>query len=174
MRGLIPLIVFGVIAIALAIGLTNDPRRMEDMLIDQPFPEFSLPTLYEPETQHSKSDIQNQVSLINVFGSWCVTCIVEHPVLMNIAETETVRLIGHNWRDERDKAITWLARQGNPYDSIIFDPDSTLAISLGVTAAPETFITDKQGRIRYKHSGDITEKDWETVLKPLIESLQAE
>jgi cytochrome c biogenesis protein CcmG/thiol:disulfide interchange protein DsbE len=173
-RGLIPLIVFAIIAVALAIGLTKDPRRMEVTLIDSPFPDFDLETLYAPDIRQSQNLLKGQVSLINVFGSWCVTCNVEHPILIDIAKDETIRLIGHNWRDDREKAKIWLERRGDPYDEILFDPDSELAIPLGVVGAPETFITDGQGRIRYKHSGAISFEDWETVLKPLLQSLAQE
>jgi cytochrome c biogenesis protein CcmG/thiol:disulfide interchange protein DsbE len=174
MRGVLPLIIFAGIAVAFAIGLTKDPRRMETTLINQAFPPFALETLYEPEKTETEALLTGQVSLINVFGSWCVTCNVEHPILMDIAKDKSIRLIGHNWRDDREKAKQWLARRGDPYEIIIFDPDSELAIPLGVVGAPETFITDKQGRIRYKHSGAISYEDWEGILKPLILSLTLE
>jgi len=174
MRGLVPLLIFGLIAIALGIGLTKDPRRMEATLIDQPFPEFNLSVLDNPEQFLDESSLQGQISLINVFGSWCVSCNVEHPILMDIAGSDAVNMVGHNWRDDRDKARDWLDKRGDPYDKIIFDPDSLLAIPLGVTGAPETFITDKTGRIRYKHTGPIEYDDWEDTLRPLIQILQAE
>ncbi len=174
MRGLTPLILFAVIGLAFAIGLTKDPRRMEATLIDQPFPEFALPALDTPDMTLTQVDIAGQVSVVNVFGSWCVSCNVEHPILMDISKDEAIRMVGHNWRDGRDSARKWLDDKGDPYDLIIFDEHSELAIPLGVTGAPETFITDKAGRIRYKHSGPIGYKDWEETLRPLIQTLQAE
>ena len=174
MRALLPLGLFLLIGIAFAIGLTKDPRRMSSELINQPFPEFSLTELYD-ETDILTDDIlKGQVSLINVFGSWCVACNVEHPALMDIAKRKEVTLIGMDWRDERPKAKRWLAERGNPYAKIIFDNESTLAITLGVTGAPESFITDKTGQIRYKHVGVITPKIWQNTLLPIVKTLEAE
>lgn len=174
MRGFIPLFLFGLIAIALGIGLTKDPSRMEAALLDKPFPEFNLSALDKPDIFLNEDILQGQVSVVNVFGSWCVSCNVEHPILMDIAKDETVNMIGHNWRDDREKARNWLDKRGDPYDLILFDPDSDLAIPLGVTGAPETFITDKSGRVRYKHVGPIEYKDWDEILYPLIQNLKSE
>ena len=174
MRALLPLAVFLLIGIAFAIGLTKDPRRMSSELINQPFPEFSLTELYDETEILTEDIVKGQVSLINVFGSWCVACNVEHPILMEIATRKDVTLIGMDWRDERPKAKRWLAERGNPYEKIIFDNESVLAITLGVTGAPESFITDKMGQIRYKHVGVITPDIWQKTLQPIIESLEAE
>ena len=173
-RALLPLGLFLLIGIAFAIGLTKDPRRMSSELINKPFPAFSLTELYDETEVLTEDIVKGKVSLINVFGSWCVACNVEHPVLMDIAKGEEVTLIGMDWRDERPKAKRWLAERGNPYDKIIFDNESTLAIPLGVTGAPESFITDKAGQIRYKHVGVITPKDWHETLMPVIKNLEAE
>ena len=173
-RALLPLGLFLLISIAFAIGLTKDPRRMSSELINQPFPAFFLTELYDETEVLTEDIVKGKVSLINVFGSWCVACNVEHPVLMDIAKGEEVTLIGMDWRDERPKAKRWLAERGNPYDKIIFDNESTLAITLGVTGAPESFITDKAGQIRYKHVGVITPKIWRETLMPVIKNLEAE
>jgi len=174
MRALLPLCLFLLIGIAFTIGLTKDPRRMSSELINQPFPEFSLTELYDETEVLTEDIVKGKVSLINVFGSWCVACNVEHPVLMDIARREEITLIGMDWRDERPKAKKWLAERGNPYDKIIFDNESVLAITLGVTGAPESFITDKAGQIRYKHVGVITPKIWRETLLPVIKNLEVE
>ena len=174
MRALLPLCLFLLIGIAFAIGLTKDPRRMSSELINQPFPAFFLTELYDETEVLTEDIVKGKVSLINVFGSWCVACNVEHPVLMDIAKGKEVTLIGMDWRDERPKAKRWLAERGNPYDKIIFDNESTLAITLGVTGAPESFITDKAGQIRYKHVGVITPKIWRETLLPVIKNLEVE
>jgi len=174
MRSLLPLGLFLLIGIAFAIGLTKDPRRMSSELINQPFPPFSLTELYDETEILTEDIVHGHVSLINVFGSWCVACNVEHPVLMDIAKRKEVNLIGMDWRDERPKAKRWLAEHGNPYGKIIFDNESVLAIKLGVTGAPETFITDKTGQIRYKHVGVITPKNWRETLFPIVKTLEAE
>ena len=174
MRALLPLGLFLLLGIAFAIGLTKDPRRMTSELIDKPFPQFSLTELYDESELLTEQMMRGRVSLINVFGSWCVACNVEHPVLMDIAKNNEVRLIGMDWRDERDKAKRWLAQRGDPYTKVIFDDESVLAIKLGVTGAPESFITDKMGNIRYKHVGVITPDIWRETLLPIVETLKAE
>lgn len=174
MRAFLPLVIFLLIGMAFAIGLTKDPRRMASELINKPFPSFSLTELYDENETLTEDIVKGQVSLINVFGSWCVACNLEHPVLMDIAESQEVMLIGMDWRDERPKAKRWLAERGNPYGKIIFDNESVLAITLGVTGAPESFITDKAGQIRYKHIGVITPQIWRETLRPVIKTLEAE
>ncbi|WP_409432396.1 DsbE family thiol:disulfide interchange protein [Litorimonas sp. RW-G-Af-16] len=174
MKRFAPLILFVLLGIAFAFALTRDPRKLDSVIIDQPFPDFSLSELYDPDAVLTESLLQGQVSVINVFGSWCVACSVEHPILMDIAREDRVNMIGINWRDERAKGQAWLAERGDPYNIIIFDPESVLAIPLGVVGAPETFITDASGRIRYKHIGPIDRVDWENTFKPLIAKLEAE
>ena len=174
MRALLPLGIFLLIGVAFAIGLTKDPKRMESKLIDKPFPEFSLTALYDETEILTEEMLQGEVSLINVFGSWCVACNVEHPVLKDIARRQEVNLIGMDWRDTRPNAKRWLAERGDPYSKIIFDNESVLAIKLGVTGAPESFLTDKAGNIRYKHVGIITPEIWRDTLLPIAETLKAE
>lgn len=174
MRALLPLGIFLLIGVAFAIGLTKDPKRMESKLIDKPFPEFSLTALYDETEILTEEMLQGQVSLINVFGSWCVACNVEHPILKDIARRQEVNLIGMDWRDTRPNAKRWLAERGDPYSKIIFDNESVLAIKLGVTGAPESFLTDKAGNIRYKHVGIITPEIWRDTLLPIVETLRAE
>lgn len=171
MRGLVPLFAFLVLVAALAFGLTRDPRILPSELIEKPFPDFALENL-EGDQILDPSILQGQVSLVNVFGSWCAACTVEHPQLMAQRDNPDVQIVGIDWRDTRDAANRWLVRHGNPYDVVIFDPNSQLIVELGVTGAPETFIVDRAGKIRYKHIGIISPDDWETTLRPLVESLQ--
>lgn len=172
LKGLIPLALFAVLAIFLAIGLTRDPSKLPSELIDRPLPTFEMQTLSgEPIVT---ADLVGEVALLNVFGSWCVACLVEHPLLMDLSDRGAVKVIGVNWRDTIVNAERWLTRYGNPYDAIIFDADSHLAIDLGVTGAPETFVLDQKGRIRYKHTGPVTDEVWIDSLRPLINTLNAE
>ena len=164
---LLPLALFGALTVFLAIGLTRDPTQLPSQLLDRPVPDFALRTLDgAPVTQES---LAGEAALVNVFGSWCTACLYEHPLLMR--ESGAVRLVGINWRDDPEKARAWLARHGDPYDLIIADPESRLAIDLGVAGAPETFVIDREGRIRYKHSGPISELDWSQTLAPLLAEL---
>ena len=171
LRALAPLLIFLLLGLAFAIGLQKDPRSLTSELIDKPFPDFQLTNLYD-ETQSINEDIvQGQVSLVNVFGSWCVACSAEHPLLIELAKT--INVIGINWRDEREKGKAWLEKRGNPYSKVIFDDESLLAIQLGITGAPETYITDKMGKIRYKHVGIITPEIWAQTLHPIVKRLEA-
>ena len=172
-NALLPLAVFIALIVAFAIGLTRDPRVIPSQLIDKPFPEFELGGLYE-ETPITRDDLLGDVSLVNVFGSWCVACLYEHPILMDLSRSGQVRVIGINWRDDRNKAKDWLKRHGDPYKLIIYDPYTDLILDLGVTGAPETFIVDQNGKIRYKHVGVITEELWRDTFRPIILKIRAE
>ncbi|MGB6229503.1 MAG: DsbE family thiol:disulfide interchange protein [Litorimonas sp.] len=172
LKALVPLALFLGLAVFLAVGLTRDPSQLPSELIDRPVPEFELTTLDgEPVTE---ADLAGEVALLNIFGSWCVACLAEHPLFMELSGTPDFHMIGVNWRDRRDKANSWLERHGDPYDLIVFDPDSRLAIDLGVTGAPETYVIDRSGRIRYKHVGVVTQAVWEDELRPLMAALRAE
>ncbi len=174
LKGLLPLLVFIAIGTAFAVGLTKDPRQLPPQLIDRPFPVFSLPALDDAQRMVDESLLLGRVSLVNVFGSWCVACEFEHPVLMKLAAQGEVFLLGIDWRDTRENAQIWLARRGNPYGEIVFDEHSKLAVDLGVTGAPETFIVDKKGQIRYKHIGPMSDEIWTDVLRPLVQNLESE
>lgn len=172
LKGLIPLALFASLAVFFGIGLTRDPSILPSELIDRPLPEFEVETLSGQTV--TTADLEGEVALLNVFGSWCVACLAEHPLFMELDAQPDFVLIGVNWRDTREKANEWLARHGDPYDLILFDPDSRLAIDLGVTGAPETFVIDASGNIRYKHTGIVTQDVWDNRLKPLMQDLRAE
>ena len=171
LRGLIPLIAFALIVGAFAFGLTRDPRILPSELIEKPFPEFALENLAGDQLL-GPDILEGRVSLVNVFGSWCIACTQEHPQLMAQKDNPELQLVGIDWMDTREAANRWLVRNGNPFDVIIFDPDSKLIVELGVTGAPESFIVDRSGKIRYKFVGVITPEVWDDTLRPLIESLQ--
>jgi len=174
LKDLTPLLLFLGFIGFLAYGLSRDPAKLESILIDQPFPDFALADLHNPDVILTDAALKDNINLVNVFGSWCVACVQEHPNLVAIGQMDRVRIVGMNWRDEREKAKAWLTKYGDPYDVIIFDADSQLAIDLGVTGAPETFVVDRNGRIRYKHVGIITAEVWRETLVPMIETLERE
>jgi cytochrome c biogenesis protein CcmG, thiol:disulfide interchange protein DsbE len=174
-KKLIYLAPLGLFLAALAyftVGLTLNPARLPSALIGRPAPEFNLPAIEGREKGLSSEDLKGQVSLINVFGSWCRGCLIEHPVLMMIAGSAEVPLYGLNWKDKPGAGAAWLERHGDPYALIGDDAAGRVAIDLGVTGAPETYVIDKEGRIRYKHVGVVTGQVWRDTLRPLIEKLQ--
>lgn len=170
----LPLAFFAVCIGFFAVGLTRDPSKIPSEMIDRPLPEFELTSLYDPAVTLTPEDFRGEIALLNVFGSWCQACLVEHPTLMDMAARGEVKLIGVNWRDTREKADIWLARHGDAYAEIIFDNDSELAIEMGVTGAPETFILDADLKIRYKHVGPITPDVRDNIIRPILERIRSE
>ena len=165
----IPLFVFIVLVGFLYRGLSLDPNHVPSALIGKSVPEFSLPSLTE-ESSIDQSDLIGQPYLLNVWATWCPTCIYEHPYLMTLAENG-VKIIGLNYKDEKDKALEWLERLGDPYDLIIEDTEGFLAVNLGVYGAPETFIIDGEGKIVHRHAGEVNERVWSATLAPIYSAL---
>ena len=171
-----PLLLFLVLAGYFAVGLTKDPRKMPNMLAGKPVPEFTLPALLGRDDKGFKNtDLLGDVTLVNIFGSWCVACRIEHPFLMQLKAKNLVPVHGIDWREEDPQAgPLWLKKFGDPYTLVGDDPKSKAAISFGVTGAPETFLVDKKGVIRYKYVGPLNEQVWRDTLQPLIELLRKE
>lgn len=166
----VPLFVFVVLAGFFWRGLSLDPQAMPSALIDKSFPEFSMPRLQDETTIATKADLLGEYTLVNVWATWCVSCRVEHPYLNKLKE-EGVRIVGLNYRDEAPAAREWLDNLGNPYAWNIFDPEGRLGIDLGVFGAPETYIVDKSGFIRYKHVGVLDQRVWDEKFLPVIDAL---
>lgn len=169
-----PLAVFIVLGAYFGMGLSRDPSAIPSALLDRPLPDFNLPPVGSRKRGVSINDIKGHVALINVFGSWCASCLVEHPVMMRIAATEDVMIIGLDWKDPNGAGERWLNLHGDPYNFIGDDESGRTAIDLGVTGAPETFVIDSKGRIRHKHTGPVTWRIWTRQLKPLVEKLEQE
>lgn len=167
-----PILVFAVIGAFFAYGLTRDPSNIPSQLIDRPLPVFDLPGIEGLPEGLSTDDIKGEVALLNVFASWCVSCHIEHPILMELAKADAVPIYGLNWKDKPGDGKAWLDRYGNPYDRVGDDSQGRVAIDLGVTGAPETFVIDKEGRVRFKVIGPITGQYWTETLEPLIEELR--
>jgi len=171
---LIPLSVFMLLLVLLGIGLTLDPREVPSPFIGKPAPAFSLPTVHAPEQVLTTGQFTGQVSLLNVWASWCVSCRQEHPLLLELARQGIVPIYGLNYKDDRDNALSWLARLGNPYQVSAFDADGRVGIDWGVYGVPETFVIDKKGVIRHKQTGPLTAEILKGKLLPLIRQLQGE
>lgn len=174
MRFLIPLAVFVVMVGFLAIGLTLDPRAVPSPLIGKPAPAFSLPLVADESRRLGPADFKGQVALLNVWASWCVSCRQEHPVLLQLARRNLVPIYGLNYKDQLDAAQDWLRQYGDPYTASAFDADGRVGIDWGVYGVPETFVIDRAGIIRYKHTGPVTPEALENTLLPLVRQLQGE
>ena len=172
-RYLLPLALFLGVSVLLLKGLGLNPRLVESPLIDKPAPTFSLQQLKNPDSTLSDLDFKGQVSLFNVWATWCVACRAEHPLLMDLARSGVVPVYGLNYKDERSAAISWLRRIGDPYQANAFDADGRVGIDWGVYGTPETFVIDKQGIIRYKHIGPLTREVMQQTILPLVEKLKA-
>ena len=158
-------------------GVKQSDRAGRDALpsplIGKPAPAFDLPLLHEPNKRVTNADLAGQPSVMNVCGSWCPECRVEHPVLTQFALTKRVRFIGYNLKDERPDALRWLEQFGNPYMMVLADVEGRTAIDWGIYGAPETFLVDGNGVIRWKHVGAIDQAIIDHQLIPALEKIEA-
>lgn len=175
----IPLGVFLLLAAALLWQLVrnadgDDPTRLESALIGKPVPQFRLEALETPGKIFDQAVLTNgKPLLLNVWATWCPTCRAEHQYL-NKLSAQGVRVVGLNYKDDRQKAITWLNSLGNPYSLSLYDGNGMLGLDLGVYGAPETFLIDGRGIIRYRHAGDLNDRVWSRELKPLWDKYNKE
>ncbi len=169
----IPLAVFLVILALLWRGFSlGDPHALPSALLNQPLPEFALPVLHEPGRVVGSEAMHGEPFLLNVWATWCPTCRAEHAELARIAEEYGVPIFGINYKDNPAEARRWLARYGDPYVFSVVDADGSLGIDLGVYGAPETFLVDAEGVIRYKRIGAVDRRVWDTKLGPLLAELR--
>lgn len=172
---LLPLVLFAAIAGFLGWGLTRDARVLPSALIDKPAPEFALPPIPgRDERGFSRADLGGEPMLVNVWASWCVPCRAEHPILTRLAEEEGVVVHGINYKDQVADAQAFLRQLGDPFTRIGRDRDGRVAIEWGVYGVPETFVVDREGRIRYKHVGPMMPRDVERKILPLLRELRGE
>lgn len=171
-RRLLPLGVFLLLCVVLFAGilLSRDPDRdaIQSPLIGRAAPGFALPDLHAPERMIRSEELRGTPYLLNVWGSWCPECRVEHPVIADLARSGRVRVIGYNYKDERDDALRWLGQFGDPYDRIVADLDGRAALDWGIYGAPETFLVDAEGIVRWKHVGALTPDVVESEIVPLL------
>ncbi len=163
----VPLIIFVVLAVFLWRGLSLDPNHLPSALIDKPVPAFSLPDLHDPERLVTELEFAGEPYLINVWATWCPSCRVEHPFLNKLAE-QGIKIVGLNYKDEDQPAREWLKNFEDPYHTTIVDKDGRLGLDLGVYGAPETFVVDATGIIRYKHVGVVDERVWRSTIAPIF------
>lgn len=165
--GLLGLMIYGVMK-------SGAPDRdvLPSALIGKPAPAFELPVLHDPHIKVSSAELRGAPYVLNVWGSWCAACRDEHPILTKFAETKRVRVIGYNWKDEPADALRWLEQLGNPFVLVLSDIEGRTAIDWGVTAAPETFLVDASGVVRWKYSGALSQRVIDTQLIPELEKVE--
>ena len=174
MRFLLPLGAFVVLVVFLFVGLKLNPREVPSPLIGKPAPAFQLQQLHEPAKTLTPKDNLGKVWLLNVWASWCAACREEHPLLVQLAKSGAVPVYGLNYKDRRNDALGWLRQFGDPYVVSIADPEGRAGIDYGVYGVPETFVIDKNGLIRYKQIGPVTQEALEKKILPLVKQLQGE
>jgi cytochrome c biogenesis protein CcmG/thiol:disulfide interchange protein DsbE len=170
-RFVIPLVLFVVLVVFLAVGLRHDPHEVPSPLINKPAPTFQLAQLKDPTQRFSAADMRGKVWILNVWASWCITCRDEHPLLLEYARSRAIPFYGLNYKDNREDALSWLAELGDPYVLSVSDLDGRVGIDYGVYGAPETYLIDRDGVIRFKQIGPVTPDVWTGTILPLAAKL---
>ena len=168
----LPVIGFVILGIAFWRGLYLDPKELPSMLIDKPMPQFQIATVAGGEI--SNEDLPKEIFLLNIWGSYCLPCLIEHPTFMRLSEEGEIPVVGVNYRDREDLAIDWLEDNGNPFAFSILDENGRFGIDLGVYGAPETYLVDADGVIRFRHVSVLDETVWQQDFLPAIAELRNE
>jgi len=174
MSRILPLIAFLLLGGLLAVGLKISDKKthIPSPLIGRTIPEFNLPMLYEPERKLSPKDFLGEPYLVNFWGSWCPTCIYEHPYITDLAQSGKLRVIGLNFRDDPEDAKEWLRRHGDPYSDIVTDDTGRMSINFGVYAAPESFLVSPEGEVVYKQIGALTPDVIAEIILPMVDEMK--
>ena len=170
-RFLLPLGVLFPLLMLLGAGLGRDPQAIPSPLVGRPAPAFALAQLELPEKSFGPQDMKGKVWMLNVWASWCSSCRQEHPLLLDLAQRGVVPIVGLDYMDARPEGAKWLAQHGNPYQLSVLDANGKIGIDYGVYGVPETYVIDKLGVVRLKHTGPVTAEVIETKLLPLIKAL---
>jgi cytochrome c biogenesis protein CcmG, thiol:disulfide interchange protein DsbE len=170
-RFAIPLALFAALVVVFGVALKRAPEKqvVQSALLGKPAPEFALPDLLDPTANVRSGDFKGGWVLLNVWGTWCAECRVEHPVLLDLQREGKVKILGLNYKDDDDAARQWLSELGNPYAAVAVDREARTALDYGVYGAPESFLIDPAGIIRHKVVGVVTPQLWREKLLPLIE-----
>lgn len=167
------LLLVGLVAV-FAMNMDRDPSLVRSVLINKPAPVTTLPAVEGLDRNGIiPSLLEGQVTVVNVFASWCIPCRDEHPVLMELLRRTGVRLVGINQKDAPENARAFLAELGNPYEAVGADRDGRASIDWGVYGVPETFIVNAAGIITYKHIGPMTLESLEREVIPAIDKAKA-
>lgn len=159
---------FSLFGYALVSGV--DPKNVPSALTGEELPNFKLTALEDGKQYLTRADITGEPMLVNIWATWCGACKYEHPVLNSLAASG-VKIIGINYKDDRELALKWLDDYADPYVVDVFDPNGDLGFDLGVTGAPETFFVDSKGRVHHRYQGPITDELWENKLKAIFDEM---
>jgi cytochrome c biogenesis protein CcmG/thiol:disulfide interchange protein DsbE len=170
---LLPVALFVIVLVGFMVGLRHDPAILPSMLIGKPLPAFAAPGLRPGEPTLASMDLAGEPMLLNVFASWCGPCKAEHPMLLRL-QAEGVPMVGLDWKDAAADGARWLAENGDPFRRVGVDANGRVGIDLGVSGAPETFVIDRHGVVRYRQVGEITPEVWAKTIGPLMTKLKAE
>ena len=168
----LPVAAFLVLAVVMWRGLYLDSKELPSMLIDKPMPAFAKLTVDGQAVDNDS--LPTEPFLLNVWGSYCLPCLIEHPTFMRLSESAEIPIVGVNYRDQKALALDWLEENGNPYAFSILDEPGRFGIDLGVYGAPETYLVDSKGVIRYRHVSVLDETVWRDVFEPVIAELRAQ
>lgn len=170
---ILPLLVFLGLSGMLALELTQRERDTpRPQASGRTLPAFSIAQLDDPQAPLTSPDMLRGPLILNVFASWCLPCLAEHPNLLALKQATDIPLIGINWKDTKPAVTEWLTTHGNPYDTIGWDPDGIAAVALGISGAPETFIYDGEGSLVFHFPGPIDPMTLETKVMPVIKALE--
>lgn len=171
MNRLIPLLAFIALVVLLFVGVRmnsgKDTSAIPSPLIGKPVPVLNLPELNMPQQSISLADLKGRAFVLNIWGSWCVSCRIEHPIITEMSKSGAL-VVGYNYKDSAEDARLWLNQFGNPYALIIQDEDGKAALDWGIYGAPETFVIDDKGIVRYKHVGPLTTEIVQQDILPLF------
>lgn len=157
----------------LLFGLGRDPNLVPSALVNRPLPVFDLPSLFHADATINSEQLRGGIHLVNVWATWCAPCHIEHPYLVEIsARNPDITFVGINYKDDVEAAREFLDERGNPFELTIVDLDGSLGIDFGVAGAPETFLVDSNGMIRYRHVGVIDNKIWAETFEPILAQMQ--
>ena len=172
MKNLVIIIMFFGIFAAFYLLIGQDKTKLPSQLIDRPAPVFQVEDLLDSQTILTNADLKGKITLMNVWASWCPSCYVEHPYWKEYSKNPDLTLVGLNYRDTKPKALKFLREQGNFFKWNLFDSNGRLGIEFGVYGAPETFLLDKQGKVRYRHVGVVSPDVYQKVFLPMIEKIK--
>ncbi len=172
LKNILIVLIFVAIIVAFYVLVGQDKTKLPSQLIDREIPKFQVEDLLLPGKIRTEADFKGKITLLNVWASWCPSCYVEHPYWKQYAKNDDLTLVGLNYRDSKPKALKFLSEQGNFFAWNLFDKNGRLGIDFGVYGAPETFIIDQSGKVRYRHVGVVTPEVYNGTFLPLIEKIK--